>query len=129
MCLEIETMLDRIEHGQRLSPEIAWRPFIEGTCLVLIETAGFALTSLLIVLGLPLLVFLFLAGWDLGLLFAQLGNLAEHYRSSEPLARRLFSQDLQVGFIALVGGFALLRLPTFVRHLARRLNEGDQDHD
>ncbi|MXO71775.1 hypothetical protein [Alteraurantiacibacter buctensis] len=129
MCLEIESMLDRIEHGPRLAPEIAWRPFIEGTCLVLIETAGFTLTSLLIVLGLPLFVFLFLVGWDLTLLFAQLGNLAEHYDSAEPLARRLFSRDLQVAFIALAGGFALLRLPMFLRHLARRLDEGGPDHD
>ena len=129
MCLEIETMLDRIERAPASGKEIAWRELFQGTCLVMIETAGFALTSLLVVLGLPLFVFLFLAGWDLGLLFAQLGNLAEHYRSAEPLARHMFSQDLQVAFVALVGGFTLLRLPTFVRHLARRLTEGDQDHD
>ena len=129
MCLEIETMLDRIERAPASGKEIAWHALFQGTCLVMIEAAAFALTSVLVVLGLPLFMFLFIAGWDLTLLFAQLGNLAEHYRSAEPLARRLFSQDLQVAFIALVGGFSLLRLPTFVRHLARRLNEGGPDHD
>ena len=50
-------------------------PFLQGTCFILIEASRFAASSLLIVLGLPLFAFLFLAGWDMGLLFAQLGNL------------------------------------------------------
>ena len=124
MCLEIETMLDRIEHGRLPRPAIALRPLVEGTCLVLIEAAGFAVGVVLIVLGLPLFVFLVLAGWDLGLLFAQLGNLADHYASAEPLARRLFARDLQIVFVVLVGAMTLWRLPAFLRHLADRLSEG-----
>ena len=126
MCLEIETMLDRIEHGTWPRPDIALRPLVEGTCLVMIEAAGFAVSVVLVVLGLPLFVFLALAGWDLGLLFVQLGNLADHYGSAEPLARRLFARDLQVSFVALVGGLTLLRLPAFIRRLARRLSEGNR---
>ena len=124
MCLEIETMLDRIEHGRLPKPAIAIRPLIEGTCLVMIEAAGFAAGIVLVVLGLPLFVFLALAGWDLGLLFAQLGNLADHYASAEPLARRLFARDLQIVFVVLVGAVTLWRLPTFLRRLATRLSEG-----
>jgi hypothetical protein len=52
------------------------------------------------VLGLPLFAFLFLAGWDMGLLFAQLGNLADHYREADAIRRIAFSQDLQGVFLA-----------------------------
>lgn len=124
MCLETETMLDRIEHGRLPGPAIAIRPLIEGACLVLIEAAGFAAGIVLMVLGLPLFAFLALAGWDLGSLFAQLGNLADHYASAEPLARRLFARDLQIGFVVLVGALSLMRLPAFLRRLATRLSEG-----
>ena len=91
----------------------------------MIETTGFAVTTLLLVLGLPLFVFLAVAGWDLGSLFAQLGNLADHYRTAEPIARRFFAQDLQIAFLIAAGGLALLRMPSFLRRLDRRLNEGD----
>tara|TARA_R110000765_G_scaffold48064_1_gene98565 strand:- start:77 stop:331 length:255 start_codon:yes stop_codon:yes gene_type:complete len=65
------------------------------------------------VLGLPLFAFLFLVGWDLGLLFTQLGNLAAHYHSAEPGQRLLFSADLKITFILLSGGLLLLRMPRF----------------
>lgn len=98
------------------------KAFLQGTCLVLIETAGFAASTLLIILGLPLFTLLFLAGWDLGLLFAQLGNLADHYASAEPLARLAFSRDLQFTFVAVAGGFTLLRLPIFIKRLGGKLD-------
>lgn len=128
MCMHVETMLDRIEQGTFPKPRIALLPMVQGTCLVLIEAAGFAASTLLIVLGLPLFVFLFLAGWDLALLFAQLGNLADHYASAEPLARIAFSRDLQVAFLVLAGGFTLLRLPIFIRRLCTRF-EQEMPHD
>jgi hypothetical protein len=125
MCLDVETMIDRIEHGKLPGGGIAIRPLIEGTCLVMIEAAGLAANIVLVVLGLPLFVFLLTAGWDLALLFAQLGNLAAHYEDAEPLARLVFSRDLQFTFVLLVGCLTLLRLPAFLRRLARRLSEGD----
>jgi len=128
MCMHVETMLDRIEHGTFPKPRIAILPMVQGTCLVLIEAAGFAASTLLIVLGLPLFVFLAVAGWDLTALFAQLGNLADHYRTAEPVARRFFAQDLQIAFLIAAGGLALLRLPAFLRHLDRRLAEGSPRH-
>lgn len=126
MCLEPETMLDRIEQARLPRPDIRIRPLVEGTCLVMIEAASFAAGIVLVVLGLPLFVFLALAGWDLGLLFAQLGNLADHYRDAEPLARRMFARDLQVVFVVAIGAFTLWRLPAFLRRLACRLSEGTQ---
>ena len=129
MALVYETPVDRMASRQDPSRQIDTRALAQGTCLVLIEAAGFAMNIVLVVLGLPLFVFLFLAGWDLALLFAQLGNLADHYRHAEPVARHLFSQDLQIAFLFAAGGYALLRLPAFLRRLERRLAEGDRRHD
>ena len=126
--MHVETMLDRIEHGTFPKPRIAILPMVQDTCLVLIEAAGFAASTLLIVLGLPLFVFLFLAGWDLSLLFAQLGNLADHYASAEGPARIAFSRDLQLAFLVLAGGFTLLRLPSFIRRLCTKLDR-EMPHD
>ena len=128
MCMHVETMLDRIEHGTFPKPRIALGPMVQGSCLVLIEAAGFAASTLLTVLGLPLFVFLFLAGWDLGLLFTQLGNLADHYASAEGPARLAFSRDLQLAFLVTAGGFTVLRLPAFIRRLCTRF-EREMPHD
>lgn len=124
MPLDCETPIDRLARPRSRTAKLDSRALMQGTCLVLIEAAGFAANVLLVVLGLPLFVFLFLAGWDLGLLFAQLGNLADHYASAEPLARRMFSQDLKVAFLLAAGGYTLVRLPAFLRRLERRLDEG-----
>lgn len=134
MSLETEMLVDRVPPFPANRPHARHRTIdglalFQGTCLVLIESAGFAASTLLLVLGLPLFVFLLLAGWDLTSLFAQLGNLAEHYRSAEPVARRFFAQDLQIAFLVGIGGLTLLRLPRFLRRLERRLGEGGQGHD
>ena len=103
------------------SPSMRLIPFLQGTCFILIEASRFAASSLLIVLGLPLFAFLFLAGWDMGLLFAQLGNLADHYREADAIRRIAFSQDLQGAFIAAVLGVVLVRIPRFLRRLEAAL--------
>src|SRR3546814_13387533 len=64
-----------------------------------------------------LFAFLFLAGWDMGLLFAQLANLADHYREADAIRRIAFSQDLQGAFIAAVLGVVLVRIPRFLTRL------------
>ncbi|RIV84600.1 disulfide isomerase DsbC N-terminal domain-containing protein [Aurantiacibacter zhengii] len=58
----------------------------------------------------------------------RLGNLADHYRTADPIARRFFAQDLQIAFLIAAGGLALLRLPAFLRRLDRRLSEGSSRH-
>jgi cytochrome bd-type quinol oxidase subunit 2 len=73
------------------------------------------------VLGLPLFAFLFLAGWDLGLLFTQLGNLADHYREASAIRRIAFSQDLQGVFLATSLGVLLARAPRFLKRLETAL--------
>lgn len=129
MALDHVTPVDRMARRPSPARQIETRALVQGTCLVLLEAAGFAMNILLTVLGLPLFVFLLVAGWDLRLLFAQLGNLADHYRYAEPVARHLFSQDLKIAFLFAAGGYALLRLPAFLRRLERRLAEGDRRHD
>jgi hypothetical protein len=125
MPLIAETMIDRVAASRRQGSNrrlpVDLRALAQGACLVLIEAAGFGASSLLLVLGAPLFVFLFLAGWDLGLLFAQLGNLADHYREAEQLQRLAFDRDLKAGFVIAAGGLVLFRLPGFVRRLNRKL--------
>ena len=133
MVLETTTLVDRVplptvRRAREKHRAIDWLALFQGTCLVLIEAAGFAVSTLLLVLGLPLFVFLLIAGWDLTALFAQLGNFADHYRTAEPIAQRFFAQDLQIAFLIAAGGLALLRLPTFLRRLDRRLSEGSPRH-
>lgn len=103
------------------SPPQRLLPFLQGTCFVLIEASRFAVSSLLIVLGLPLFAFLFLAGWDLGLLFTQLANLADHYREASAIRRIAFSQDLQGVFLATSLGVLLARAPRFLKRLETAL--------
>lgn len=103
------------------SPSMRLIPFLQGTCVILIEASRFAASSLLIVLGLPLFAFLFLAGWDMGLLFAQLGNLADHYREADAIRRIAFSQDLQGAFIAALLGVVLVRIPRFLKRFETAL--------
>ena len=103
------------------SPSMRLIPFLQGTCFILIEASRFAASSLLIVLGLPLFAFLFLAGWDMGLLFAQLGNLADHYREADAVRRIAFSQDLQGAFIAALLGVVLVRIPRFLKRFETAL--------
>lgn len=96
----------------------AFLPFLQGMCFILIETARFAATSLLIALGLPLALFLFVAGWDLHALFSQLGNLSDRYLEADGLRRSLFSADLKVCFLVTVGSVTLFRMPRFLQRLA-----------
>ncbi|MXP15729.1 hypothetical protein GRI44_13315 [Altererythrobacter confluentis] len=100
----------------------AFLPFLQGTCFILIETTRFAATSLLIALGLPLALFLFVAGWDLHGLFTQLGNLSDRYLEADGLRRTLFSQDLKICFLIIAGAVTLFRMPRFLQRLAADLD-------
>lgn len=92
--------------------------FLQRACFILIETMRFAMTSLLIVLGLPLALFLFVAGWDLHALFTHLGNLSDRYLEADGLRRSLFSEDLKICFFVTAFTVTLFRMPRFVQRLA-----------
>ena len=133
MTLETNRLVDRTPMPKRkwaksTRRSFNWLALFQGSCFVLVECVTFAASTLLLVLGLPLFLFLLLAGWDLTTLFAQLGNLADHYRSAAPIARHLFSSDLQIAFLICVGTLALIRMPYFLRRLERRLHEDEVSH-
>lgn len=98
----------------------------QAFCFVLIEMASFAVTSILIVLGVPLALFLFVSGWDLTGLFVQLGNIAERYLAADGMRRSLFSQDLMTCFAIALGAVTLLRMPRFLKRL---MSEIDREHE
>ena len=128
MPCEVSTPLDRLAAQTRPSAErkrkasICWKRAMQDGCMIFLVGLRFALSTVLLVLGLPLFVFLLLAGWDLHILFAQLGNLAHHYLAASPAARIAFSNDLKIVLAALAGLVACLRLPGLVREIARSLD-------
>jgi len=133
MTLETQTLVDRTplpmaKWARRTRRSFNWLALFQGSCFVLIECLIFAASTLLLVLGLPLFLFLLLAGWDLTALLTQLGNLADHYGSAEPIARRLFAHDLQIAFLICAGTLALIRMPGFLRRLERSF-EQEVSHD
>jgi hypothetical protein len=115
----MQTMVDRTAVSSSRRRRLL--PLFQSGCFVLIEASRFAASTLLIVLGLPLFAFLLLTGGDMVLLFAQLGNLADHYRAANAIRRITFGQDLQNAFIAAVLGVLLLRAPRFVKRLQTAL--------
>ncbi|WP_420607471.1 hypothetical protein [Novosphingopyxis sp.] len=128
MPCQFATPLDRLVEQTRppaereRSTHIRWKRAAQAGCTIFLVGTRFALSTVLLVLGLPLFVFLLLAGWDLHILFAQLGNLAGHYLAASPAARIVFSTDLRITFAALAGLVACLRLPGLVREIARSLD-------
>lgn len=106
--------------------ELNLKRLAQASCFIFLETARLAISTILIILGLPLFVFLFLVGWDLGLLFTQLGNLSAHYHSAEPSQRLLFSEDVQITFIILTGGLLIARMPGFFRMLEQAFPENQK---
>jgi len=116
-------LVDRVEPASLK----AVLPFLQGTCFVIIETVRFAAASLLIVLGLPLALFLFVAGWDLTGLFTQLGNLAERYLEADGIRQTFFGQDLKGCFVIALGVVTLFRMPRFLQHLAADLENNPID--
>ena len=107
--------------------ELNLKRFVQASCFIFLETARLAISTVLIILGLPLFVFLFLVGWDLGLLFTQLGNLSAHYHSAEASQRLLFSADLKIAFIVLTGGLLIARMPGFFRMLRQAFPENHEE--
>ena len=102
--------------------EVDWRAFAGDFTAIVFVAARYAVTSFLIVLGVPLFLFLFFAGWDLALLFGAMANLADHYAAAGPLRRLAFSQDLMAIFVFAVGVVGLARLPRFMREFAAMLD-------
>lgn len=92
--------------------------YIQTTCHILLEASLFAISSVLMALGLPLCFFLILSGWDLLGLFTHLDNLSGRYLAADGARRLMFSSDLRIMFFAATALIAVLRMPGFFRRIA-----------
>ncbi len=99
-------------------PRFDWQAAARDFAAIVILSARFAALSFVIVLGVPLFAFFVVAGWDLSLLFAWVGDLADHYRSAEPLRRLAFGEDTLALFLVTVGLVSLVRMPRFAREVS-----------
>ena len=93
------------------------RQYIQTTCHIMLEASLFAISSVLMALGLPLCFFLILAGWDLLGLFTHLDNLSSRYLAADGARRLMFSSDLKIMFFASTALIAALRMPGFIRRI------------
>ncbi|OYU37291.1 hypothetical protein [Novosphingobium sp. PASSN1] len=81
---------------------------------ILVKAGAFLGAIYLMVLGLPLLAFLMLAGGDTERLFLHLDNLAAHYLAADHGARAAFDQGTALGLFGLATLLAIWRLPVFL---------------
>lgn len=108
--------------ARRRRKPIDWRAAAADFAAIVLLGTRYAVTTFVLVLGLPLFVFLLVAGWDMGLLLASLEALAARYEAAGPLQRLAFASDTRALFFVAVGVVALARLPRFVRELADTLD-------
>ena len=101
----------------------AWRRYVQLCCHLFLETAMFAVSTVLITLGLPLFVFLTASGWDLPGLFTHLDNLSTRYLEADAARRLVFSHDLKMIFALAALLVAAVRMPFFVQNIMRAFPE------
>ena len=93
------------------------KQFFQTTCHIMLEASLFAISSVLIALGLPLCFFLMLSGWDLLGLFTHLDNLSSRYLEADGMRRLVFSHDLKFIFAAAAAVVTAVRMPQFLSNL------------
>lgn len=127
MIFDFTTPMDRAADSamekSRAAP-FPWRRFLSDSCYIMIRSSGFAVTTFLMTLGLPLFFFLLISGWNMDLLFLQLDNIATRYLGADTARQLAFSGELQGGFFLFVLLIAIWRTPRFVAELMRALDEG-----
>lgn len=94
------------------------RKLFQTSCHIMLEASLFAISSVLMALGLPLCFFLLLSGWDLLGLFTHLDNLSSRYLEADGMRRLAFSSDLKIMFFGSTALIAALRMPGFTRRIA-----------
>lgn len=105
------------------TPKHAWQ-WVADFCYITLNTCGFVASSLLMVLGFPLLAFFVLAGWDLGLLAANVGNFADHFLGVDASAQADFAESSKWAFLSVVAIVHLLRFPNWLVRLWTGLEQG-----
>lgn len=127
MTFDFTTPMDRAADAACEKPRATrfpWRRFLSDSCYIMLRSSGFAVTTFLMTLGLPLFFFLLISGWNMDLLFLQLDNIATRYLGADSARQLAFSGELQGGFFLIVLLVAIWRTPRFVADLMRVLDEG-----
>lgn len=88
------------------------------TCM---SAALFLLGIYVLTLGIPIFLLVVLTGFDLAHLFAQLGQLSEHYLAADDMARAAFGKGLVLSLFGIATLIAIWRLPAFLARLDGRL--------
>jgi hypothetical protein len=118
---DIEYSADATTHHGALKRAWQW---VADICYITLNTCGFVASTLLMVLGFPLLAFFIIAGWDLGLLAANVGNFAQHFLGVDPSAQADFAESSKWAFLAVVAIVHLLRFPNWLVRLWAGLERG-----
>ena len=100
------------------------RIWVADFCYITLNTCGFVASTLLMVLGFPLLAFFVIAGWDLGLLAANVGNFADHFLDVDASAQAEFAESSKWAFLAVVTLIHLIRFPNWLSRLWVGLERG-----
>jgi hypothetical protein len=100
--------------------------YFQTACHIMLEASLFAISSVLMALGLPLCFFLILSGWDLLGLFTHLDNLSSRYLAADGARRLIFSSDLKIMFVAATALIAALRMPGFIRRIVGAFPERNE---
>jgi len=106
---------------------LPWRTYFEHACEIALLAGGFAFSTVMITLGLPLFFFLAISGWDLGGLFAHLDNLSSRYLEADAVRRLTFSSDLKWVFFTATALIAAIRFPAFFKQITSNFPVGDSD--
>lgn len=102
------------------------RRYLADLWYILVKAGAFLGAIYLMVLGLPLLAFLMLAGGDPERLFLHLDNLAAHYLAADHNARAAFDQGTALGLFGLATLIAIWRLPSFLDAVQAGLSESEK---
>ena len=97
------------------------------TCHIMLEASLFAISSVLMALGLPLFFFLAISGWDLLGLFTHLENLSSRYLEADGARRLAFSHDLKFLFAAAAAFVVVIRMPSFLCSLIQGFTLEDEE--
>ena len=104
-----------------------WHQRFANVCFILLKAGAYLGAIYLAVLGLPLLLFLLAVGGDIGLLFAQLGNLSAHYLAADPAGQAAFASGIKLGLFGVATLIAIWRMPRFLHEISATLDLREQD--
>ena len=104
------------------APIRRWQSKTRDICHITAKASGFLASSYLMALGAPLLFFLAISGGDGEVLFAHLANLSGRFLAADHARRSAFLGEAGLMLTSLAMLLAAIRLPRFLRDLARELS-------